>query len=409
MAEPRIDEPILHVDMDAFFVEVERLDDPSLVGIPVAVGGDAARGVVASASYEARRLGVRSAMPMSMAKRACPNLRVVPSHHSRYGEISAAVFDIFRSYTPLVQGLSLDEAFLDVSGLRRHFASPTEVAESIRATIKTDLGLPASVGAATTMFLSKLASQRAKPDGVTVIKVGTELSFLHALPVEALWGVGEATTAALESLGLVVVGDIASTPEATLRRRLGDSVGVHLLQLSQGIDPRTVTPDGEAKSISAEQTYSVDIGGVDVVAAELLRHSERVAWRLRRAGVAGSTVTIKVRFADFSTITRSQTLQSPTDVARDVYQAARRLLDRVDLGDRLVRLLGVGVTSLGDPGGPRQLATDRGARWDELADAVHDARERFGDDAVEPARLRSAPPAEQTGNENSHPAYNDDQ
>lgn len=407
-SEPGIAEPILHVDMDAFFVEVERLDDPSLIGVPVAVGGDAARGVVASASYEARAMGVRSAMPMTMAKRACPSLRVAPSRHARYREVSRSVFEIFRSFTPLVQGLSLDEAFLDVSGLRRHHADATEVAEQIRTEIRESLHLPASVGAATTMFLAKLASERAKPDGIFVIETGSELTFLHELPVDALWGVGEATRASLESLGLETVGDIASTPEATLRRRLGDSVGIHLRTLALGIDDRSVTPDGEAKSISAEQTYGVDISGRDTIAAELLRHSERVGWRLRRADVAGLTVTIKVRYDDFTTVTRSITLESATDVGRDIYQAVQLLLDRVELEERAVRLLGVGVSGLTDSGGPRQLATDREARWDELADAVHGARERFGHDAVEPAALRDAPAAPSTGNETAHGAYNDD-
>ena len=409
MSAPQIAEPILHVDMDAFFVEVERLDDPSLVGVPVAVGGDAARGVVASASYEARAMGVRSAMPMSMAKRACPALRVVPSQHGRYQEVSRSVFEIFRRFTPLVQGLSLDEAFLDVSGLRRHFRLAADIAEAIRDDIRESLLLPASVGAATTMFLSKLASQRAKPDGVFVIQRGEGLTFLHALPVAALWGVGAATQASLEQLGLETVGDIAKAPEATLRRRLGDSVGAHLSQLSRGIDPRTVTPDGDAKSISAEQTYGVDISGDDVVAAEMLRHSDNVAWRLKRAGLTGRTVTIKVRFADFTTITRSHAMETPSDVGRDIYHVALRLLDRVDLDGRLVRLLGVGITGLTDGDAPRQLAVDRGARWDALADAVHDVRERFGHDIVTPARLRSAPAAPGTGNENPREAYTVDE
>ena len=409
MSEPCIAEPILHVDMDAFFVEVERLDDPTLVGIPVVVGGDAARGVVASASYEARRHGVRSAMPMGMAKRICPSLRVVPPRHNRYHEMSVQVFELFRDVTPLVQGLSLDEAFLDVSGLRHRHATGAEIASIIRSQIRGRLALPASVGVSTTMFLSKLASQRAKPDGVFVVSAGQEKAFLSELPVQDLWGVGAATQASLTQLGVETVGELAAVPEATLRRRVGDSVGVHLRQLALGRDERSVTPDGGAKSLSAEQTYGSDISGIDTITAELLRHSDRVGYRLRRAGLAGRTVSIKVRFSDFETVSRSVTLESATDVARDIFQAARQMLERVDLADRPVRLLGVGVTGLTSDPEPRQLAVDRPARWDDLADAVHDVRRRFGHDAVEPARLRQPPPAPTTGNESAADAYNDDE
>ena len=405
MAEPQISEPILHVDMDAFFVEVERLENPALRGIPVAVGGDAVRGVVAAASYEARQFGVRSAMPMSMARRRCPNLTVVAPNHRWYSEISTSVFAIFRQFTPLVEGLSLDEAFLDVGGLRRHHPSSRSIAEAIRSEIRDVLDLPASVGAATTMFLAKLASQRAKPDGIFIVHAGGEEAFLHPLPVRALWGVGEATHASLEQLGIETVGNLARVPESTLRKRVGDSVGVHLHQLANGMDDRSVTPDSSAKSVSAEQTYGVDIKGREVVDAELLRHADRVAWRLRRSALSGRTVTIKVRFADFRTVTRTSTLESPTDVARDIYHAARRLADTVDLGDQAIRLLGIGMSGLRGADAPRQLAVDRGARWDDLADAVHDVRSRFGHDAVEPARLRQAPSAPKTGNENPYDAY----
>ncbi len=407
MAEPRIAEPILHVDMDAFFVEVERLEDPSLIGVPVVVGGDGNRGVVASASYEARAHGVTSAMPMSRARRLCPTVRVVPPRHGRYGEISLEVFSIFGEFTPLVQGLSLDEAFLDVSGLRRHFAGAADVARAIRTEIRSRLGLPCSVGAATTMFLAKLASQRAKPDGISIVPEGQEQTFLHALPVRALWGVGAATQAALDQLGVETVGELAALPESVLRRRLGDSVGVHLLQLANGIDDRQVTPDTAAKSVSAEQTYATDITGRDTITAELLRHADRVAWRLRRAGLAGRTVTIKVRYVDFETVSRSETLTGATDVARDIFQAAKRLLERVDVDDRPVRLLGVGVSGLTGEEVVRQLAVDRPARWDELADAVHDVRTRFGPEAVEPARLRGSGRLPPTGNEKPSAAYND--
>lgn len=395
MESAGLTEPILHVDMDAFFVEVERLADPALRGRPVVVGGAGNRGVVAAASYEVRRFGVRSAMPMTRARRLCPDLVIVPPDHARYAAVSERVFAVFRSFTPLVEGLSVDEAFLDVTGLRRHYPDSEAVAVAIRSAIREDIGLPSSVGAATTKFVAKLASERAKPDGVLVVPAGAELAFLHPLPVRALWGVGVATQAALERLGVETIGDLAALPERTLRGRLGDSVGMHLHELAQGRDPRPVAPDGETKSISVEHTYETDLTGENRIEVELLRHSERVAGRARRAGLAGRTAHIKVRFADFTTITRSETLASATNVGRDIYQAARRLVARASIGDRPVRLLGVGISSLVEAGGPTQLAVDRSAKWDELAEAVADVHERFGSDAVEPARLRAGPPPEE--------------
>ncbi len=225
-------EPILHVDMDAFFVEVERLDDPRLVGRPVVVGGAGARGVVAAASYEARAYGVHSAMPMVEARRRCPQAVVVPPDHRKYGAMSRRVFEIFRSFTPQVEGLSVDEAFLDVGGLRLHYKSPVDVAGAIRARIRSDLHLPASVGIASNKFLAKLASEEAKPDGVFHVKAGHELEFLHPLPVRRLWGVGEATYAALEALGVATVGDLAAVPEHVVAQRVGGAVGHHLLELA---------------------------------------------------------------------------------------------------------------------------------------------------------------------------------
>jgi len=384
-------EPILHVDMDAFFVEVERLHDPSLIGRPVVVGGTGNRSVVAAASYEVRAFGVRSAMPMARARRLCPNLTIVPPDHGRYSEVSERVFAIFRSLTPLVEGLSVDEAFLDVSGLRLHYPSAGEVAEAIRMRIREEVGIPASVGVATTKFISKLASERAKPDGLLIVEVGTELEFLDPLPVQALWGVGQATHAALEQLGVETIGDLSSLPQATLRARLGDSLGVHLHELSHARDPRPVSPDGSTKSVSVEQTYEVDLVGTERLEVELLRHAERVAARARRAGLSGRTAHVKIRFSDFTTITRSETMPAATNVARDIYQASRRLLERAAVGSRPVRLLGVGLSSLTSAGEPRQLAVDRPAKWDELATAVGDVQDRFGPASVEPARLKGTP------------------
>lgn len=379
-------EPILHVDMDAFFVEVERLTDPSLVGRPVAVGGTGNRGVIASASYEARAHGVRSAQPTVTALGLCRDLIVVPPSHGRYGEMSARVFDTFREFTPYVEGLSLDEAFLDVSGLRRHFTTSVEVAIAVRAEIRSRLGLPASVGIASSKFMAKLASESAKPDGHRHIPKETELEYLHDLPVEALWGVGPATLAGLQRLGVVSIGDLAELPEPTVLRALGRSQGRHLLDLARGIDQRPVIPDSEAKSLSVEETYERDMVGREVIETALLAHAQRLAGRLRRSGLTARTVTLKVRYDDFTTITRSVTPGGVVDSPRDLYVTATELMGSVDPG-RPVRLLGLGGSGLESSREPRQLPLDSDPNWVRVADAVSEVRERFGEHSVEPARL----------------------
>jgi nucleotidyltransferase/DNA polymerase involved in DNA repair len=379
-------EPILHVDMDAFFVEVERLRRPELAGLPVAVGGLGPRAVVAAASYESRAFGVHSAIPMTRARRLCPDLIVVPPDHHEYRRVSEQVFEIFRSYTPLVEGLSLDEAFLDVSGLRRHHPGPGAVAIELRAHIAAHLGLPASVGIAATKFVAKLASQAAKPDGVMHVPLDRQLEFIHALPLQALWGVGEATMAALETLGVETVGDIAVLPSSALERRVGAAHGRHLADLAAGRDPRRVEPDTEAKSVSVEETYDTDLVGTAAVETELLAHAETLASRLRRSGLAGRTVTVKIRYADFTTVTRSETHPTPTDVGRDLHRAAVRLVDRVELGAP-VRLVGLSASGLEPADTPRQLEVEGGDGWNRVAEAVEEVRRRFGDESVEPARL----------------------
>ena len=383
----RFTEGILHVDMDAFFVEVERRDRPDLRGRPVVVGGTGNRGVVAAASYEARPFGVNSAMPMVHARRLCPKAVVLPPDHRKYRMASEEVFTIFRSFTPLVEGLSLDEAFLDVSGLRHHYPDAVAVGSEIRARLRTELNLPASVGVATNKFLAKLASEAAKPDGLRYVPADQNLAFLHVLPVRSLWGVGEATHAALERLGVATVSDLADVPAATLIKHLGQAAGNHLHELAWGRDPRPVVPESVAKSISVEETYERDLQGKEAVEGELLRHADRLAARLRAAGVAGRTVTVKIRFADFTTITRSEKLESSTDVARDVYRSARDLLGNVALAGRPIRLVGVGMTSLTAASAPRQLAVDRPAKWDDLAGAVDQVRSRYGTASIRPARL----------------------
>jgi DNA polymerase-4 len=382
-------ESIIHVDMDAFFVEVERLRDPGLVGKPVVVGGAGRRGVVASASYESRRFGIRSAMPMSMARRLCPGLVVVPTDHDEYQRISEFVFGIFRDFTPIVEGLSLDEAFLDVAGLRRLFDHPVEIGTSIRQRLRAELGLPASVGIASTKFVAKLASEAAKPDGLTHIPAAETLTFLHALGVRSLWGVGEATHAALESLGVETVGDLAALDTPTLVARLGVSNGNHLAALARGEDPRRVVPDAAVKSISVSETYETDITGRERVDTELLRLCDRLGGRMRRSGLAGRTVSLKVRYPDFTTITRSVTLVDPIQTSREIRRAVGLVTSKVDW-TRPVRLLGVEVGTLAEPGAPRQLTTEKSGKWQDLADSVEQIRDRYGSAAIGPARLTPA-------------------
>ena len=383
-------EPILHVDLDAFFVEAERLRDAGLIGKPVAVGGTGNRGVIASASYEARAYGVRSAQPTATALRLCRDLVVVPPSHGVYGDLSARVFEVFRGFTPYVEGLSLDEAFLDVSGLSRHFSTSIEVALAVREEIRGQLGLPASVGIASSKFMAKLASEAAKPDGYRHIPKETELEFLHALPVESLWGVGPATLAGLQRLGVVTIGDLAEIPEPAVLGSLGPSQGRHLLDLARGVDHRPVTPDVEAKSISVEETYDPDLEGAEVIEAALLAHSQRLADRLHRSGLAARTLTLKLRFSDFTTVNRSVTSGAVIDGARDIYLTAIELLGQVEI-DRPVRLLGLGGSGLEPAGEPRQIPIGTEENWSRVDEAVAVVRERFGEHSVEPARLLRGP------------------
>lgn len=384
-------EPILHVDMDSFFVEVERLDDPALVGRPVAVGGGGPRGVIASASYEARAYGVHSAQPTSIALRQCPDLIVVPPDHSRYSDMSVRVFSVFHDVTPLVEGLSLDEAFMDVSGLRLHFDSPVDVAHTVRRLVRSETGLPASVGIASVKFIAKLASARAKPDGILQVLRSEQLAFLHDLEAGALWGVGPATLAALARLGVETVGDIAATPLPALVAAVGPTAGRQLHELARGRDPRVVVPDAAAKSISVEETYDFDLVDQDVIETALLSHAQRLSGRLRRAGLRARTITLKIRYADFQTLNRSVTIDAGVDGSRLLYATATELLTAVDL-DRPVRLLGLGGSSFVESSEPAQLGLESDSGWDRVEDAVASIRSRFGDGAVTPARLAGAGP-----------------
>jgi DNA polymerase-4 len=381
--------PVLHVDMDAFYASVSLLTRPELRGRPVIVGGSGTRGVVLSATYEARRFGVHSAMPMTRARRMCPQATVVEPDHDAYARASAGVMEIFRSVTSQVEPLALDEAFLDVSGAVRRLGSPATIGELIRARVHDEQGITCSVGVAPSKFVAKLASTRAKPDGLLVVPCDQVVAFLHPLPVGALWGVGERTEEQLTRLGLRTVGDLAHLPVATLERALGTAAGRHLADLAWGRDPRSVVPYEPDKSIGAEETFATDVDDPVLVRRELLRLSERVGARLRAQGYLGRTISIKVRFADFTTITRSRAVRDATDVSRDVYAVAVALFDALALDRARLRLVGVRVEGLVDAERvDEQLVLDAPERgWRDAEEAVDRAARRFGRGAVRPAAL----------------------
>jgi DNA polymerase-4 len=375
--------------MDAFYASVSLLRRPELRGTPVIVGGAGTRGVVLSATYEARAYGVSSAMPMMRARRLCPHATVLPPDGAAYARASAGVMAVFRSVTPLVEPLSLDEAFLDVRGAQRRLGSPTRIGEWIRATVEDEQGITCSVGIASTKFVAKLASARCKPDGLLVVPADDVVAFLHPLPAGALWGVGDKTADVLARLGLHTVGDLAHTPVGTLQRALGPAVGTHLSALAWGRDQRVVVPSEPDKSVGAEETFGSDVDDPAVVARELLRLSERTAARLRASAQVGRTVSIKVRFADFTTITRSRTLREATDVGRTVYETALALYEALGLERARLRLVGVRVEGITDVAtSPRQLLLgQRDSGWREAEQAVDRAARRFGAGAVRPAAL----------------------
>src|SRR5215218_8897159 len=389
---------ILHVDMDAFYVAVEVRRRPELAGRPVVVGGTGPRGVVAAASYEARRYGVHSAMPSMRAQRLCPSAVFLAGDFAAYEEASRDVHAVFRSYTPLVEGIALDEAFLDVTGAARLFGDGATIAAAIRRRVRDELALTCSVGVAPTKLVAKLASKAAKPKagaqgiapgaGVVVVAPGEELAFLHPLPVQALWGVGPATLERLRRLGVVTVGDLAGVAEPTLVHALGKTNGRHLHQLALGIDDRAVEPDRPIKSVSHEQTFARDLDDPAELALEVVRMADAVATRLRAQRLVGRTVTVKVRFGSFTTISRSATSHDGLDVGHAIAAVARTLLDTVDPAPG-VRLLGVAVSGL-TPAVGEQLSLDddaAGGGWSTATQAVDDVRHRFGPTAIGPASL----------------------
>jgi DNA polymerase-4 len=404
---------ILHVDMDAFYVSVELLRRPELRGRPVVVGGTGERGVVAAASYEARRFGISSAMASARARRLCPDAVFLPGDHAHYAQVSRQVHEVFASVTPTVEPIALDEAFLDVTGARRRLGDGVTIGTQLRRSVLDATGLVCSVGVAGSKFLAKLASEAAKPRatpggirpgaGVVEVPPGAELAFLHPQPVGVLWGVGPKTLERLERLGITTVGDVAAASESALVASLGASAGRHLYALARGIDDRPVVPDRAAKSIGHEQTFATDLSEPEALDTELVRMVDAVAARLRAHERAGRTVTVKVRFASFETVTRSVTAAQAESSAPALLALARPLLAKIDIG-RGVRLLGVAVSHLGERPA-RQLRFDDvlagsptgsdGAAapapspvaWEEASSAVDAVRRRFGAAAIGPARL----------------------
>ena len=382
---------ILHVDMDAFYASVALLERPELRGLPVAVGGGGARGVVLSATYEARRFGVGSAMPAARALARCPGLVMLPAEHGSYAEFSRRLMTVLRSVTPLVEPISLDEAFLDVAGAARLLGRPAAIAAAIRARVRADLGLACSVGVAASKSLAKLASRVAKPDGVQVVPVARAAAFLAPLPIQALWGIGDVTGARLQRLGIRTVGELAQVPEATLRASVGRAGAAHLVAMARGLDPRPVDPHVVERSCGAERTFETDLSDPAQLRRELLALSVRTAERLRATGTVARTVVLKLRRADFRTLTRSTTLTTPTDVAHQIHESLCRMLAALDPTGP-VRLVGVRAEGLQAAAGAssQPVLGEPEFGWRDAEVAVDGLRARFGSAAVVPASLLSA-------------------
>ncbi len=382
---------ILHVDIDAFYASVEQRDHRELRGKPVIVGGHPTRGVVLAASYEVRPFGVRSALPMARAIKLAPHAVVVPPRPEAYGAASEAVFAIFETYTPLIEPLSLDEAFLDVTASASLFGSGVAIAKALRERIAKEVGLPASAGIAENKFVAKISSDFAKPNGQHEVPFGTARQFLAPLPVSRLWGVGPRTEETLKALGFHTIGDLAARELAELEQKLGDG-GRHLWELSRGLDDRPVVPDREAKSIGAQDTFEEDVQGAEALHPQLHSQALRVGRRLRRAGVKTRVVQLTLKYADFTSFTRRRTLDEPTDDGQQLYREACALLEKVSLTQR-VRLTGVSAQDLGGSGGgaPQLSLFDAGPapkKSDKLNQALDKIASRFGSAAVVPADLK---------------------
>jgi DNA polymerase-4 len=378
MLEP-LERSILHVDMDAFFASVEQLDDPALRGRPVLVGYDGPRGVVAAASYESRAFGCHSAQPMATAKRLCPHAAIVPVRHARYREASQQVFKVFNQFTPRIEPLSIDEAFLDVTGSLRLLGPAERIAADLKLRVRTTTGLTASVGVAPNKFLAKLASDMCKPDGLAVVRRDDVDALLAPMPVGKIFGIGPKTAERLRSIGARTIGDLRRLPADVLAQTVGGD-GEHYRRLAFGIDDRPVVTDAEAKSIGQEQTFGIDLVDPEAVGAVLLGQAEQVAQRLRGHRLRARAITVKIRFGDYRTITRSTTLPTPTDATAEVWSAARRLFQRwCEAGFQPVRLIGVSAGGLGAADGQLDLFPDPAAQKQRRLDSAVDAiNRRFG-------------------------------
>ena len=381
---------IIHLDMDAFYPAVEVLDKPDLKGKPVIVGGSRQRGVVSSASYEARKFGVHSAQPMATAMRLCPQGIVLPVRMSRYQEVSKQVFEIFYHFTPLVEPLSIDEAFLDVTGSTRLFDSPVEIAKQIKQMVVEKTGLTISAGVAPSKFVAKIASDMEKPDGLTVVLFDRIREFLDPLPIGKMWGVGKVTQQALSRLKIRTFRDLTQTPVEVLENKFGKH-GIHMHQLSMGIDDRDVVPVREVKSIGHEETFSQDIYELELAKKELLSLANRVARRMRRKRFEGKTITLKVKYNDFVQITRSITLHGYTNDGSIIYESVCNLLQKTAVGKKPVRLLGISLSQLTDEGSGKQLSLftqdDSNRKRKDLNKTLDSIYEKFGDKGIRPGTL----------------------
>ncbi|MFH1241867.1 MAG: DNA polymerase IV [Pseudomonadota bacterium] len=381
---------IIHLDMDAFYPAVEVLDRPELKGKPVIVGGSRERGVVSSASYEARKFGVHSAQPMARAVRLCPNGIFLPVRMSRYKEVSRQVFEIFYRFTPLVEPLSIDEAFLDVTGSERLLGKPVEIAKRIKHMVFEETGLTVSAGVAPNKFVAKIASDLEKPDGLTVVPQQKVREFLDPLPIGKMWGVGKKTQEALVRLNIRTFRDLRQSPLRVLEQRFGKH-GIKMHQLSMGIDEREVVTEHEAKSVGHERTFLEDISDPEAAKKELLDLANQVGRRMRREGLSGSTVTLKVKYSDFTQITRAETLQRSTDDGLEIYSSARRLLQKTQVGKKPVRLLGISLSQISLSGSGEQLSffgqDELSQKRKKLNTALDSLQEKHGDKSVRPGTL----------------------
>lgn len=381
---------IIHLDMDAFYPAVEVLDNPDLRGKAVIVGGSKERGVVSSASYEARRFGVHSAQPIATAMRLCPNAVFTRGRMHRYKEISNKIFDIFRRFTPLVEPLSIDEAFLDVTGSERLLGDPVQIAKAVRAAVLDEIGLTVSAGVAPSKFVAKIASDMDKPDGLTVVEPHEVRAFLDPLPVKKMWGVGKVTQKALARLNIHTFRDLRLSSRDVLERRLGKH-GAKMHLLSMGMDERDVEPEHEIKSVGHERTFMHDIINLRDAKKVLLGLATQVARRMRRKKITGKTVSLKVKYYDFKQITRAKTLAKFTDDGLEIYGAACDLLQKTQVGKRPVRLLGISLSQLSFVHAAGQLSLFSGdqsfQKRKELNMALDSIAEKHGDKSVRPATL----------------------